>query len=183
LEFKAKNYIIKHTKYKKGFTLIELLVVIAIIGTLSTIVLASLNSSRTKAQIAKAKMELSQIVKAIIIAQGESGNYLMAITGSNCSYCAGGYVVGADYRNISDTSALYTRLALSMANLETATNGLVVGFSKIIRDPWGSPYNLDENEGEGGGCGFDILWSNGPDGIRGNSDDIYSTQIPHIKCP
>ncbi len=33
---------------KKGFTLIELLVVIAIIGVLASIVLASLNSSRTK---------------------------------------------------------------------------------------------------------------------------------------
>ena len=37
-------------KTKKGFTLIELLVVISIIGLLSSIVLASLNTARMKAQ-------------------------------------------------------------------------------------------------------------------------------------
>ena len=44
----------KHVTNKtKGFTLIELLVVISIISLLSSVVLASLNSSRDKARIAK----------------------------------------------------------------------------------------------------------------------------------
>lgn len=167
----------------RGFTLIEILVVISIIGLLSTIVLTSLNSSRTKALTTKAKMDMNQIVKAMTIAQGESGKYLKDITGSGCSSCSGGRTAGFDYRNIPNTDQFYIAWVTSLTKIESATNGLMVGVSNITRDPWGSPYSMDENEGEGNGCGYDTLRSYGPDGIMSTSDDIVSATIPHIKCP
>lgn len=72
-----------------GFTLIELLVVIAIIGLLASIVLASLNSARTKSRDARRLGDLKQIQVALEFYFDSStgnSNYPLATTGvTNCS--------------------------------------------------------------------------------------------------
>ena len=71
------------TKRVAGFTLIELLVVIGIIGILSSIVLASLQTSRKKALDAAVKLELVEARTAIEI-YGASRNDIFAAT---CPVC------------------------------------------------------------------------------------------------
>ncbi|MCG2694602.1 prepilin-type N-terminal cleavage/methylation domain-containing protein [Candidatus Parcubacteria bacterium] len=59
----------------KGFTLIELLVVIAIIGILSSVVLASLNTARTKARDARRLSDIKQMQLALEMYYDDNGGY------------------------------------------------------------------------------------------------------------
>jgi prepilin-type N-terminal cleavage/methylation domain-containing protein len=68
---------------RKGFTLIELLVVISIIGLLSSVVLASLNSARTKGSIAAIKGNLRNMIAAAELSYDSviPNSYINACTG------------------------------------------------------------------------------------------------------
>ncbi|HRH55869.1 MAG TPA: type II secretion system protein [Candidatus Paceibacterota bacterium] len=60
----------------KGFTLIELLVVIAIIGVLSSVVLASLNTARSKARDVQRVSDMQSIRTALeLYATSNNGDY------------------------------------------------------------------------------------------------------------
>lgn len=59
----------------KGFTLIELLVVVAIIGLLSSVVLASLNTARTKANDAARISGIRQLQSALEFYYDKYGSY------------------------------------------------------------------------------------------------------------
>lgn len=59
---------------QKGFTLIELLVVIAIIGILSSVVLASLTTARTKGQDAAVQQQVSSIRPQAELYYASNGN-------------------------------------------------------------------------------------------------------------
>ena len=60
--------------FSRGFTLIELLVVIAIIGILSAVVLASLNTARSKGNDAGIKANLSSIATQAALFLSDNNN-------------------------------------------------------------------------------------------------------------
>ncbi len=129
---------------RQGFTLIELLVVIAIIALLSSVVLASLNSAREKSKVRAAQSSIRQIALAVEAARNETGQTLRQVTSSGCTRCV---------------SPMDTALATALGTIITKGGNVYQGVDKIIYDPWGSVYRLDENEGElsSTDCRRDIL--------------------------
>ncbi len=166
--------------FGSGFTLIELLVVIAIITILAAIIIASVRTAVTKARIARVRTDIAQFVRMVVIAQGNTGKPLTQITSNGCSDC----VCRDGLSHIGDTGACYTTWVNSLTLISNASDGYLANSAGLYRDPWGSPFMLDENETEGGNCSvYDSFLSAGPDGIRDNSDDVFGQTIPHSVCP
>ncbi len=81
----AQRRVVPRPKLVSGFTLIELLVVIAIIGMLSSIVLASLNSARSKGRDARRLSDMDQIHTALELYYDKYGKYPdSTLSGTSC---------------------------------------------------------------------------------------------------
>jgi len=97
---------------KQGFTLIELLVVIAIIGILSAVVLASLDSARSKATVASIKGNLRNMIPQAALSYDTTNNYSGAcasITNMLNAISAQGATVSCFSYNNSGLSDIYLR--------------------------------------------------------------------------
>ena len=160
---------------RAGFTLIELLVVISIIGLLSSAVLTSMQSAQFSAQYAVAEQEMRLIADTMILA-GDSFAPILSITGDSCTMCTcrdASVVSGVDLRTVEDDSPCMDRWRTSLTAI-TDDSPLINNPEQILRDPWGSPYLLDENESEFSDdpCRADWLRTVGPDGEYGTAADF-----------
>ena len=104
----------------RGFTLIELLVVIAIIGILSAVVLASLNTARSKGSDAAVKSNLSTIQsQAALDYDGNGSSYgttAVATSTITATIAAGG--------GTSGSSPLFTDPTVTSAINQIVSTGL-----------------------------------------------------------
>lgn len=133
---------------QSGFTIVELLIVVVVIAILAAITIVAYNGIQTRATESKVRTDIATIMRAITAARSAESKTLLQITGSSgtggtcwslpadtdLAALAPNHMCWVTYRN-----ALNTIGQASGANL----SGIV--------DPWGRPYLIDENEGEGAG--------------------------------
>lgn len=161
-----------------AFTLIEILIVVAVLGVLAAAVFFVVNPQAQilKSQVSAAQATMKQMkteVEGIRVIRQQT---FREITGNGCSECS--------CRCVDATS--------NVACINAVTNTWSkISTKPLPKDPWGNVLMYDENEAEGGpsDCRQDIIYSAGPDHIRGssscsaNSSDDLSMAIPLFRCP
>jgi general secretion pathway protein G len=65
----------QQTAQRQGFTLIELMIVVVILGILATTIMPKILNSTVKAQVAKAKIDMRQIMTALALFKTENGHF------------------------------------------------------------------------------------------------------------
>ena len=106
--------------YSRGFTLIELLVVIAIIGILSAVVLASLNTARTKGNDAAVSSNMATIqVQAELYYDDNANAYGVAQAVGDCPASGDDSMFGDD--------ATIAQAITAIDNVNGGANGVTCG--------------------------------------------------------
>lgn len=179
--------------------MIELLVVVSGIALLMSIISGSVIDAQVKSKYSVAKKEMEQIQAMVVLAKLNSSQTLRSITGSGCTGCpcgldgsgggedSGGFIMGGINGRAAGHEVLWansdptdTRChddwESALVNIKTAAQLGDPTDDRWLRDPWGSPYILDENEGENPAdpCRQDRIISAGFDGIMANWDDAVA---------
>ena len=119
----------KKSQTSKAFTLIELLVVISIISLLSSVVLASLDTARSKARDARRIGDLKQLEIALEFNYDKYGEYTQSEArcidtsigspGCTASYGTGDWSANSDLRDLVDKDSFMSTLPKDPINNAT----------------------------------------------------------------
>lgn len=168
--------------HSQGFTLLEMLVVVSILMVLAGMILAGLSAAQSRAKGLRASREVKQLKTAWDtyyadysgFPEDASGN-AFPVTESDIACIqilrgiphADDSAAVAQYRSMNPKKIPY----MDFHHKTTTFN-----------DPWGNPYRIAldaDYDGEvtipGGTLRQSVaVWSNGPDGVPGNKDDLKS---------
>ena len=118
-----------------GFTIVELLIVIVVIAILAAMSIVAYNGIQERARESHIASDLRTLEEAIVIARDLKSETLAQITGAT-------YTAGQCANNGIESEECANRYELTMERIEAASG---VEISEM-RDPWGRPYFIDENE-------------------------------------
>lgn len=136
-----------HTLKQKGFTIVELLIVVVVIAILASIAIVSYNGIQDRAQQSKIASDISSLNKAIMAARNSKSEVALRFvtgqtaTGANCWNKAN----DTDLAALPKSDGCWTTYAATLDAISVASS---IDVRNLV-DPWGRPYYIDENEGEG----------------------------------
>lgn len=158
----------------RGFTLLELLVVVALIGVLASIALVAFDKTRDRAEVDVARIEMTEIRKALHMFHRDVGHDPSAVTEDLSlwllSSCQADNMAANDY---DDGCAQWDPDARRgwngpYMNAETGTQANAAATFDGLLDPWGNYYRLVAPD-----TADTRIESNGPDKQAGSTDDIF----------
>lgn len=130
-----------------GFTIVELLITIVVVAVIAAVTVVGYTGFQDRARRSKMDSDIKTIVNAIQLARINNAQNLRYITGY--TYTAGPCVShpsGTNLAALPNNDPCITTY-LSSLNAISAASGVQLG---DVRDPWGRPYFIDENESETG---------------------------------